>query len=154
MAIRYDFSKNAHALVYLDGRSRPSVVGRKTRHQFKVKWAARLGGRPLPAGRYVLSIGARDIFGNETPAADRKHVTVVVRYIEVSPQRVTVGSGGRVKFHVETAARRYTYRLGKRHGDRRRKSLRLRAPTTPGTYHLVVAENGHTATAVVKVRGK
>ena len=151
IAIKYDFSENAHALVYLDGRSRPSVVGRKTRHQFKVKWAARLGGRPLPAGRYVLSIGASDIFGNKTPAPERLDVPVVVRYIELSSQRITVGRGGRIEVHVDTAARRYTYRLGKRHGDRRRKSLRLRAPTTPGTYHLVVAENGHTATAVVKV---
>jgi hypothetical protein len=152
IAIKYDFSENAHALVYL-GR-RLVVKGRKTKPQYKVKWAGTRGGNPVPAGTYVLSIGARDIFGNETPAAERKDVTVVVRYIELSSQRITVGRGGRIVVHVDTAARRYTYRLGKRHGDRRRKSLRLRAPTTPGTYHLVVAENGHTATAVVKVRRK
>ena len=152
VAIRYDFSKDAHALVYVGKRL--VVVGRRVQPQNKVKWAGTLGGNPLPAGRYVLSVGARDIFGNETPAAERKHVTVVVRYIELSPDRVTVGSGGRIKIHVRTAARRYTWRLGKRHGERRGRTLRLRAPTTPGTYRLVVAEDGHTETAVVKVRAK
>jgi hypothetical protein len=152
IAIRYRFSKQAHALVYL-GR-RLIIKGRKTQQQDKVKWAGTLGGRSLPAGRYVLSVGARDIFGNDTPAAKRKDVTVIVRYIELSPERVSVGRGGRFNVHVETAARRYTWRLGKRHGERRGKTLRLKAPTTPGTYRLVVAENGHAATAVVKVRGK
>jgi hypothetical protein len=52
---------------------------------------------------------------------------------------------------VETASKRYTWRFGKQHGSRRRKTLRLRAPGNPGTYHLVVTENGHSATAVVRV---
>ena len=56
--------------------------------------------------------------------------------------------------HVETASKRYAWRLGHRHGERRGKRLRLRAPTTPGTYRLVVTENGHAATAVVRVRAK
>ena len=58
------------------------------------------------------------------------------------------------RVHVETAARRYTWRLGKRHGSRHGKVLRLRAPTTPGTYRLVVTEDGQSATAVVRVRAK
>jgi hypothetical protein len=68
--------------------------------------------------------------------------------------RIVVRSGGPLTVHVETAARRYTWRLGKRHGSRRGKTLRLRAPTTPGTYRLVVAENGHTTAALVQVHGK
>jgi hypothetical protein len=79
IAIKYDFSKKAHARVYL-GR-RLVVVGRDSRMQDKIKWAGTRGGRPVPAGRYVLSVGARDLFGNETPAAKRKDVTVIVRYI-------------------------------------------------------------------------
>jgi hypothetical protein len=55
---------------------------------------------------------------------------------------------------VKTAARRYTWRLGHRHGSGHGKVLRLRAPTTPGTYRLVVTENGHATTAAVQVRGK
>jgi hypothetical protein len=152
VAVKYDFDEKAHALVYLGNRL--IIVGRRTQPADKIKWNGRLEYRQLPAGRYVLSIGARDLAGNETPAGERKHVTVVLRYIDVTPGRITVRSGRPFKVHVETAAKRYTWRLGHRHGERRGKRLRLRAPTTPGTYRLVVAENGHTATAVVRVHAK
>jgi hypothetical protein len=151
VAIRYTFDEKAHARVYL-GR-RLIITGRKTAGD-KVKWAGTLGGRPLRAGRYVLSVGAQDIAGNETPAAKRRPVTVILRYVQLTPGRVTVRSGRRVTVHVETAAKRYTWRLGRRHGAHRGKTLHVRAPTTPGTYRLVVAENGHSTTAVVRVRAK
>jgi hypothetical protein len=152
VAIRYGFSEQAHAVVYLNGRR--IVVGRQTRPAGKIKWAGKLDHRPLPARKYVLSIGAVDPAGNETPAGERKDVTVVLRYVELTPGRTTVRAGRPFKVHVHTASRRYTWRLGHRHGGRRGRSLRLRAPTTPGTYRLVVTANGHVTTAVVKVRAK
>jgi hypothetical protein len=152
VAIRYTLDGKAHAVVYL-GRRR-IIASHKSRPSDKIKWAGTLDGRPLRPGRYVLSVGAQDIAGNETPAAQRKPVTVVLRYVEITPARATVGSGRRVAFHVETAAKRYTWRLGRRHGSHRRSTLHVRAPTTPGTYRLVVTEHGHTATAVVRVRAK
>ena len=152
VAIPYSFSGPAHAVVYL-GRRR-IIVGRKVEPQDKVKWAGTVNGKPLPAGTYVLSVGAQDIAGNETPASARKTVTVTVSYIQLAPERITARSGRRFTVHVETAARRYTWRLGHRHGARHGKVLRLRAPTTPGTYRLVVAEHGHTTAAVVRVRAK
>ena len=152
VAVKYDVDEKAHAIVYLGNRQ--VSLGRLSRLNAKIKWNGRLQHRQLPAGRYVLSIGARDLAGNETPAGERKHVTVVLRYIDVTPGQVSVRSGRPFKVHVETASKRYTWRLGRRHGERRGKRLRLRAPTTPGTYHLVVTENGHAATAVVRVRAK
>jgi hypothetical protein len=152
VAIKYALSEKAHAIVYLGNRQ--VTLGRLTRLNAKIKWNGRLQYRQLPAGRYVLSIGAGDLAGNETPAGERKHVTVVLRYIDVTPGLVTVRSGRPFKVHVETASKRYTWHLGHRHGERRGKRLRLRAPTTPGTYRLVVTENGHAATAVVRVRAK
>jgi hypothetical protein len=152
VAIRYTFSKRAHPVVFLDGR--PIVVGRRTRPSSKIKWAGKADHRSLPAGRYVLSIGAQDLAGNQTPAAKRLNVPVVLRYIAVTPGLIKVKAGRPFKVHVETAAKRYTWRLGKRHGERRGRTLRLLAPTTPGTYRLVVAENGHATTAVVKVHPK
>lgn len=149
VAVKYDFSENAHALVYLGNRL--IVVGRRSRPSDKIKWNGRRDHRQLPAGRYVLSIGARDLAGNETPAAKRKHVTVVLRYIAVTPERTVVRVSRPLTVHVETASRRYTWRLGKRHGSRRGKTLRVLAPSNPGTYRLVVTENGHAATAVVRV---
>ncbi|HJU37511.1 MAG TPA: hypothetical protein VJ716_08865 [Gaiellaceae bacterium] len=150
VAIRYKLDGKAHALVYL-GR-RLIVKGRKSAPQFKIKWSGTLEHRPLPAGTYVLSIGAQDLAGNRTPAAGRRQVTVLLRYIEVTPGLVRVRSGRQFKVHVETASRRYTWRLGQRHGTRRGKTLRVRAPSTPGTYRLVATENGHATTAIVRVR--
>jgi hypothetical protein len=152
VAIRYLFSERAHAVVYL-GRRR-IVVGRPSRTHDKVKWAGTLGGRRLRAGTYVLSVGAQDLAGNETAAGARKQVTVELRYIQVSPERITASAGRSFTVHVETAASRYTWRLGPRHGSRRGRSLRLRAPTKPGTYRLVLAEHGHSTSAVVQVRAK
>ncbi len=59
VAVRYAFSEQAHAVVYLRGRL--IILGRSTRERDKVKWAGTLGGRPLRAGTYVLSVGARDV---------------------------------------------------------------------------------------------
>jgi hypothetical protein len=152
VAIHYEFSEPAHALVYL-GRRR-IIVGRTQQSRDKIKWAGTLGGLSLPARRYVLSIGARDAAGNETPADARKQVTVVIRYVELSPGRVTVRSGRSFPVRVATGVKRYTWRLGQRHGSGHGKLLRLRAPTTAGTYRLVVRADGHAGTAVVRVQGK
>lgn len=152
VAIHYGFSEPAHAVVYLG--TQKIVRGRKTQQDFKIKWAGTRNHEPVPAGRYVLSIGAQDMVGNSTPAADRKSVTVVVRYVELAPQRITVRSGHRFTIHVTTAARRYTWRLGHRRGAHRGKTLSVRAPTTPGTYRLVVTESRQSSTATVEVRAK
>ena len=152
VAIRYALSEKAHALVYFRGRQ--IILGRQTRQDSKIKWSGKVDFRRLPAGRYVLSIGAVDLAGNETPAGERKDVTIVLRYVEVTPGRTTVRSGRFFKVHVETAARHYTWRLGHRHGGRRGKTLRLRAPKTPGRYRLVVTASGHATTALVRVRAK
>jgi hypothetical protein len=151
IAIHYDFDGEANPVVYLG--SRQIIRGRATRERDKIKWAGALDGKSLPAGAYVLSIGARDEAGNETPAAERKKVRVVLRYIEVTP-RVVVRAGKRFTVNVETTAPRFTWRLVHRHGSRRGHLLHLRAPTTPGTYRLVVAEHGNTDTALVRVRAK
>ena len=152
VAIRYAFSEPANAVVYLRGRQ--IIRGRPTRQRYRVKWSGTLGDRPLPAGKYVLSIGARDAAGNQTPPGSRKRVTVEVRYIDLTPRLLSVRPAARFTVRLQTAAPRYTWRLGDRHGARRGRVLQLRAPTTPGTYRLVVGEHGHAATAVVRVRGK
>jgi FlgD Ig-like domain len=152
LAIRYTFSEPANAVVYLGGRQ--IIRGRPTREHSKIEWAGKVDGSPVAAGTYVLSVGARDAAGNETPAADRKSVTVVIRYIDVTPKLLSVRPGVRFAVHVDTKAPRYTWRLGGRHGAKRRSRLRLRAPSTPGTYRLFVSEQGHTAIALVRVRGK
>jgi hypothetical protein len=148
IAIRYSFSEPAHAVVYLGHRR--VVVGRPTRPEGRVKWAA-----TVPAGTYTLSVAARDVAGNETPAAQRKRFRVVVHEIEVTPKRLEVRAGKRFTVAVRTAtAQRYTWRLARQHGSRNAKLLHLRAPTTPGLYHLVVMAQRDTASVAVRVRAK
>jgi len=154
IAITYSLSEQAHAVIYL-GRRR-LVVGRRTRTRGRIKWSgtSTIGGSTVPEGTYVLSIAARDDAGNLTRLKDRKHVTVVVRYIAVTPQRIAVRAGRRLTARVETDAARYKWRLGQQHGARRGRVLRLHAPTTPGTYRLVVTEHGHSSMSLVRVRPK
>jgi hypothetical protein len=153
VAIHYAFSEPAHAAVYL-GRRR-IILGRHTKQgpRDKVVWAGTVDFRPLPAGTYTLSVGGIDKAGNETPAAGRKDVKVTVRYVQLTPTRVAVRSGKRFTVFVRTAARHYGWRLGGQHGSHRSRILHLHAPTTPGTYRLVVTEDGRSATAVVRVHG-
>ena len=152
VAIKYTLSEQAHAVVYLGHRR--LVVGRPTRTKGTVKWAGTIGGSTVREGRYVLSIAARDDAGNESRPVARKRVTVVVRYIDVAPHRIAVRGGKPLTVRVETDAARYKWRLAHQHGARRGKVLRLHAPTTPGTYRLVVTEHGHSSTALVRVRAK
>jgi hypothetical protein len=152
VAIHYAFSEPANPVVYLG--SQQIIRGRATRERDKVKWGGGSLDGPLPAGTYVLSIAARDAAGNETPPSARKHVRVVLRYVEITPGRVVAHAGKRFRVGIRTAARRYTWRLGGRQGSTRRRVLHLRAPTTPGTYRLVVAAHGNTTTALVRVRAK
>jgi len=154
IAIRYVLSEPAHAVVYLGNQ--PLVVGRPTRTHNRIKWGGTMpqSGQAVPEGRYVLSIAARDDAGNETPRSARKHVTVVVRYIDLVPRRIAVRAGKGLTVRVRTDASRYRWRLGGQRGLRRGRLLHLRAPTTPGTYRLVVTERGHSATALVRVRPK
>ena len=152
VALRYEFSEPANALVYLGNRL--VIRGRPTREHDKVKWAGTLDGRPLPAGTYALSVAARDAAGNETRATGRQKVTVVLRYAVITPSRVDARAGRPFTVHVQTAAPRYTWRLAHKHGSRRRRLLRVHAPTTPGTYRLVVTANGNPTVAIVRVRAK
>lgn len=152
VAIAYAFNEAAHAVLYLGHRR--LVVGRPTRTTGKVKWGGAIDGNAVSEGTYILSVAARDLAGNETPVEGRKHVSVVVRYILISPRQISVRSGGRLTVHVQTTAARVTWRLASRHGAKRGKVLRLHAPTTPGTYRLVVAEHGHSAAILVRVRAK
>jgi hypothetical protein len=152
IAIHYSFNEHAHAVVYLGQKQ--IIRGRHRHPRGVVKWAGKVDGAPVPAGTYALSIGALDLAGNETPVAARKHLTVVVRYIDLAHRRISTRAGAPFTVGVVTQAPKYTWRLGRLHGTAHGKLLRLHAPSQHGTYRLVVGEHGHTAVAVVKVRSR
>jgi flagellar hook capping protein FlgD len=147
--IRYVLSKEAHAVVYLG--TKRIILGRPTRTHGEVKWNGLRGGSALPPGRYVLSLGALDVAGNETPAGGRQTVEVVLRDIALTPTRIDVRRGARFTVGVATAAPKYAWRLAGKHGTGRGKVLRLRAPSRRGKYRLVVKEGHHATSAIVNV---
>jgi hypothetical protein len=150
IAIDYTVSEPAHAAVYLGGNR--LIRGRRASTRGVVKWAGRgPGGDALPAGRYVLSVGAVDLVGNATPAAERKQVVVHLVYVELAPHVIRVRPGASFSLRVKTAAKQYTWKLAGRHGTAAGTTLRLHAPAKKGRYRLVVTEDGHTAAAIVSV---
>jgi hypothetical protein len=151
LTIHYTLNERAHAVVYL-GRKR-IIRGRPSRPHGEVKWNGLRHGRVLPPGRYVLSIGALDLAGNETPASGLKQVVVVLRAIALGQTRIDVRKGAQFIVGVATNAPKYSWRLAGKHGTGRGKKLRLRAPSKRGRYRLVVTENGYSATALVDVGG-
>jgi len=147
--IHYVFSQDANALVYL-GRTQV-VLGHPTRTHDKVRWSGRRGGRILGAGRYVLTVAARDAAGNETPPSERKRVVVVLRYIEVAQPHIHARAGSHFTVGIRTAASKFSWRFAGKHGSGHGKVLHLRAPSRHGKFRLVVTEHGHSASAIVSV---
>jgi hypothetical protein len=152
IAIHYVFSERAHAVVFVG--SRRVILGHPSRPRAAVKWNGSRGGTPLPAGRYVLTIGAVDAAGNETPASERKQVVVRIRYIAIDQRSIRVAAGAHFFVDVRTAAPKYSWRLARRHGAGHGKLLHLRAPARRGRYRLVVTEHGHSASVRVIVGGR
>jgi flagellar hook capping protein FlgD len=143
--IRYLTSEKARAILYVDGDRRGTVNAYV--RAGKLDWGFR-AARRLGPGKHRLRLRAIDLAGvlsNETRA-----VVVRIRYIDVRPHVLRVHTGARFGFRVVTDSKRYSWHLGARNGTRRQRLLILRAGA-PGTYHLVVAANGHVSRALVLV---
>jgi hypothetical protein len=142
----YRVSEPAHAILYVNGRRR--YLGRTQQLTGEARWTGRTSGHGVPAGRYRLTLAARDIAGNVSKPVP---IGVVrVRYVMVAERIVRVRAGARFRLRVLTDAPNVRWKLGKRSGAGKR-SLRLRAPSKPGTYRLLVQVNRHAALAVVVV---
>jgi hypothetical protein len=143
--IRYLTNEKARAILYVDGDRRPTVKAYV--REGKLDWGGR-AARDLRPGPHRLRLRAIDLAGNLSN--ETRVVVVRVRYIEVRPHVLRVHTGARFGFRVVTDSKRYSWHLGARSGTRRQRLLILRAGA-PGTYHLVVAANGHVSRALVVV---
>lgn len=148
--LTYTLSKPAHVLLYLDG----TRIHRQYRAQVKgsISWFGDGPGGLLEPGAYTLELGAVDVNGNTTPVALRSRVRVTIRYITLANTRIVARAGRPFEIGVSTDAKRYSWQLGRRHGQVLSSVLRLRAPTTRGRYTLTVSEHGHVSRAAVFVR--
>ena len=150
VTIHFALTEPAHVLVYLGDR----LLIRSRSHTTRgaVTWFGKIDSHLHPPGTVTLSIGAVDLAGNTTPAADRAQLQITIRYITLANRRITATAGKPFEIGVSTDARRYGWLLGGRHGFAHGPVLRLRAPKQPGRYVLVVTEHGHSDRAVVTVR--
>jgi hypothetical protein len=151
VSIRYLLSEPAHALVYVNGQR----VIRSLFHPTKgaVLWSGLVDHTLLPPGVVTLEVGAVDLAGNVTPAADRARVRVEIRYITLANHRITdVAAGTVFEIGVSTDAKLYAWQLGARRGVKAGPLLRLLAPQQTGRYTLTVREQGHVDRATVLVK--
>ncbi len=141
--VRFKTSEPARGLLYVDGGLR--IRTKRYAETGVLRWY----GLGFGAGRHRLVLRAVDLAGNLSKLVPAG--VVRVRFLTVGPHVLRAGTGARVGFRVRTDARRFSWRLGKRHGSSRPGLLVLRTPSAPGRYRLVVTANGHSARALVIV---
>lgn len=147
---RYELSKPAHVVLFLNGKR--ILYTKRHPRSGTFTWSGNAQGVKLPQGWYTLEVGALDAAGNSTPVAKRQAVHVHLRYIALASRRIVVRAGTRFAVGVSTDAKRYGWKLGRRKSVASGSVLTLRASTVRGRYTLTVSERGHAAHATVLVR--
>ena len=139
--VRYRVDEPARGTLYVDDVRR--VVGASSKLVGELTWYGKVDGAPVAAGRYGLTVVAVDAAGN--PSRPVRAGNVTVRYVEIAPGQLRARAGGPVRVRVSTDARRVSWRLGSRSGVGRPPVFRVRAPSVPGRYILVVSAAGYEA---------
>ena len=149
--IPYEVSEPAHAILLLRGKQVVYTNGQKTKGTLVWNGKVKVRGvvKPLPPGRYVLSIAARDRAGNQSTGV--RFAIGQVRYLTLARTRVVVRPGGRFALRVSTDAPQVDWLLHGRHGTLPRGTLHLRAPRSAGVYRLYLSVGSHTAVCSVVV---
>jgi hypothetical protein len=143
----YRIDERARAVLLVDGRQR--VQSKFRRVDGKLVWFGRINGRAVRPGMYEIRLRAVDRAGNRSVRT--RAVSVRVRFIELSRDRIEVVAGKPFSVRVLTDAPSYRWLLDGRRGVGRREVLVLRAPEEPGSYSLYVTAGGRAARAEVVV---
>jgi len=146
LEVRYRVTEPAHVILYVGGKRRYRSRSQQTTGI--ARWFGYVSGRGVRAGRYRVTIAARDIAGNLS-----RRVTVgtlFVRYVRLPHAVYRVTAGTKFGTHVLTDSRGVRWRLGARRGTGK-SHLVLRAPKQPGRYRLTVGVGDHQASAIVVV---
>lgn len=147
VTVSYTIDEPARAMMLVDGMRR--VLEKFLRTEGKLVWFGRVDGGSVRPGIYELRLRAIDRAGNR-PVRTRA-VTVRVRYVELSRDRIEIVAGRRFSVRVSTDALSYRWRFAGRTGTGREAVLTLRAPAEPGTYSLYAVVGDRAARAEVVV---
>lgn len=143
----YTIDERARAVMLVDGRQRVQSKFRQV--EGKLVWFGRVNGRVVRPGRYEIRLRAVDRAGNRSVRT--RAVSVRVRFVELSRERIEVGAGKRFSVRVRTDAPSYRWLFDKRRGAGQREVLVLRAPEEAGSYTLYVTVGERAARAEVVV---
>jgi hypothetical protein len=146
--IRYRISERATVELYVDGTRALRKSG--NRPAGTMDWFGVAGGEPLPQGRYMLRLLARDLAGNLGRRSGSR--TVAIRFLALGRDRIVTTPGSRFAILALSQARTIRWTLAQRSGLAPPGTLRLRAPDAPGRYVLRVSANGHVERAIVVVQ--
>lgn len=148
VTFRYRLNEAGRAMLLVNGKRRG--LTRYPRTQDKLVWNGKVGGRALRSGTYVVRVVPFD--PAENLGARSEAIPIVIRYVALGRDRISVAAGGRFAVRVSADARTVRWELGGRAGVARPGTLRLSAPRQKGQFTLAVTVNGHTARAAVFVR--
>lgn len=143
----YRIDERARASMLVDARQRVQSKFRKLEGQ--LVWFGRVNGRIVRPGTYEIRLRAVDRAGNRSVRT--RAVSVRVRFVELSRERIEVRAGRPFSIRVRTDADSYRWLFAGRRGVARREVLVLRAPEEPGSYTLYVTVGGRAARAAVEV---
>ena len=113
-------------------------------------WNGKVRGRLMRPGTSTARIVAFDQARNLS--AQSQPFPIVLRYVTLGRERITVAAGSRFAVRVSSDARTVSWQLGPRGGVARPGTLRIRAPLQKGQFTLTVSANGHSSRAAVFVR--
>jgi FlgD Ig-like domain len=160
--VAFSLGERARPLLFVDGREAfRARVHAAADGAFR--WPGTAAGRSLPAGRYLVTLRARDRAGNVS--APTPGSAVAIRYIELAADSLRTRRGGVLRFRVLTDARPFQWTLSRRGATAQHPLLGGTASAAdvtvllprrirPGRYVLRVAANDHGDKAAVVVRAR
>jgi hypothetical protein len=151
-AVPYRMSEHGNAILAVRGTQ---VEFTKCCKQVgELHWNGKLGKlgkppRPVPPGRYLLTVAARDQAGNQSKPFP--FAIAQVRYITLARDRVVVRPGGKFALRVSADTPTVHWTLHGRSGVQRTGTLKFTAPKSAGVYRLYVTAGTHSAKCTVVV---
>jgi hypothetical protein len=145
--VPYTVNERAHGILLVRGRQVEFTLGQK--ESGKLVWNGKLKGRPVPPGRYLLTVSAQDEAGNV--AKGFPFAIAQIRYLTLAHDRVVVRPGSRFALRVSTDYPTVGWRLHGAHGEQYRGTLHFRAPKKTGVYWLYITAGPHSARCSVVV---